>query len=294
MTEVSKPEPVDTSHKDPAFAAQATNVETQPEPAQEAPTEEVDAEDGEQNESEQSAATETDDAKESQASKPRGVQKRLDELTRLRHEAQREAEHWREMAMRNQPKNQPRSEPSIDIGEEPTLENRDFDVERYTKDWAKWDREREAKQAAQVKAQQAAAERQQKFQQDAAAFAAQHPDFHQLVNSPYLRITDAMVEAITESDAPAAVAYHLAKNPQEAEKIAGLSAAGIGRAIAKIESQLSSEAPRQPTQKTVTNAPPPPTTLSGNKTPTKKLEEMTMAEYAAHRTQERQAKGLRP
>lgn len=294
--EVSKPGPVDNSHRDPAFAAQAPKEEAKPNAAQEAQHEDADNDGGEQNESEQSAATETDDA-QAAPPKPRGVQKRLDELTREKHEARREADHWREMAMRNNPPKPeaPAREVESQSSDEPTMESCEFDVPRYTKEWHKWNKAQESKAAEQAKAQQAVVERQQKFQASAAEFAAQAPDFEQLISNPALPFTDTMFEAVTESDNPAAIAYHLAKNPQEAAVIAAMTPAAVGRAIAKIESQVASGEPaRQPTQKTVTQAPPPPTILSGTKTPSKKLDEMSMAEYALHRAEERKAKGLRP
>lgn len=283
--------PVDNSHKDPAFAAQA------PQQAQE--TQQNDAEDqgggeGEQNMSEQSAATENESAPQ----KPRGVQKRLDELTREKHEARREAEHWREMAMRQQPQQpaQPAQQPKQEASDEPLFEEY-MDVAAYTKAVIKWQKDQDQKAAAQQKAEQEKSERQKKFQDSAQKFSETAPDFAELVfQNPNLPITEVMVDVMTEADNPAAVAYYLAKNPEEAARIAAMSPAGVGRAIGRIESSLSqpAETTRQPVQRNVTQAPPPPTTLTGAKAPSKKPEEMTMAEYAAHRAEERKAKGLRP
>lgn len=296
--EVTKPQPVDTSHRDPAFAAQAPKEEASQTAEQNAQHEETEDDAGEQNDSEQSAATENDGAEAGQKPKvAKGVQKRLDELTKARRDAEQQADYWRQMAMREQPQ-KPESakaaEQPVPASDEPTLEGYGYDVAEFTKAWSKWERAQDAKAAEQAKAQQAAQARGQRYQESAAVFAAEHPDFHQLLNNPHLPITEVMVEALTEGENPAAIAYYLAKNPEEAGKIAGMSPAAVGRAIAKIESQLATDTPRQPAQKTVTQAPPPPMTLSGTKTPSKKPEEMTMAEYAAHRAEERKAKGLRP
>lgn len=289
-SEVKEPAPVDTSHRDPAFAAQAPEEAEQTTPEQEAPEQETESEGGEQNESEQSAATET---AEGAPPKPRGVQKRLDELTKARHDAEREKEYWREMAMRQQ-QPQDQKAPVTESSDEPTLEGHDYDVAAFTKAWAKWDRQQESKAADQAKAQEAVAARTRKYQESALAFSAEHPDYQQVVSNPLLPMTQDMVDAITEADDPAAIAYHLAKNPQEAERIAGLSVAGIGRAIGKIEAEMQSNVPSPPIRKTVTNAPPPPTTLTGSNRHTPRLEEMSMSEYDAHRRKEREAKGLRP
>lgn len=295
--EVNLPQPVDTSHRDPAFAAQAPKEEAKPNAEQEAQHEDAPDNEGEQNESEQSAATENESADEPQKPKvAKGVQKRLDELTKARRDAEQQAEHWRQMAMREHPKPEPQksAEQVQQPTDEPTLEDHGYDVAAFTKAWSKWDRAQDARAAEQAKAQQDAHARERKYLESAAVFAAEHPDFHQLLSNPHLPITPVMVEALTEAENPAAVAYHLAKNPGEAGKIAEMSPAAVGRAIAKIESQVSTSEPRQPAQKTVTQAPPPPTILSGTKTPSKKLDEMSMAEYAQHRAEERKAKGLRP
>lgn len=290
MTEEAKG-PVDNSHKDPAYAAQATE-QNQENRQESADTEENEG--GEQNTSEQSAATENESAPQ----KPRGVQKRLDELTREKHEARREAEHWREMAMRQQPQQpaQPAPQAKQESSDEPVIEDFDFDMAAYTKAYIKWEKAQDQKAAQQQKAEQEKADRQKKFQDSALKFSESAPDFAELVfHNPNLPITEVMVDVMTEADNPAEVAYYLAKNPEEAARIAAMSPAGVGRAIGRIESSLSApESTRQPVQKTVTQAPPPPTTLSGAKAPSKKLEEMSMAEYAAHRAEERKAKGLRP
>jgi len=295
--EVSQPQPVDTSHRDPAFAAQAQKEVAKPNAEQEDQHEEAADNESEQNESEQSAATENESADEAQKPKvARGVQKRLDELTKARRDAEQQADYWRQMAMRDTPKPEPQRavEQENQTTDEPTLEDHGYDVAAFTKAWSKWDRAQDARAAEQAKAQQDAHARERKYLESAAVFAAEHPDFHQLLSDPHLPITPVMVEALTEAENPAAVAYYLAKNPGEAGKIAEMSPAAVGRAIAKIESQISTSEPRQPAQKTVTQAPPPPTILSGTKTPSKKLDEMSMAEYAAHRAEERKAKGLRP
>ena len=95
-----------------------------------------------------------------------------------------------------------------------------------------------------------------------------------------LPLTPAIASALIESDAPAKLMAHLAANPDEVDRIAGLSPARQAAEIGKLETKLSS-APK------VSNAPPPikPIGTKGSATnsdPSK----MTMEEYAAKRKAE--------
>lgn len=297
--EVAKPGPVDNTQRDPSYAAQAGTQAPKEAPEQEVTGETEVAETGEQNTSEQTAASEADDST-AQPQKNKGVGKRIDELTKNWRDTERERDHWREMAMRAQQQapQQPekRQEAPAQEAAEPTLEDFDWDVQRYNRAYFDWRKGEEKRESDRIKENEARTARVQKFQESVAAFSVENPDFQAVVTNPSLAITEQMVEVITESDNPAAVAYWIGQNPQEALKIAQMSPAAMGRAIAKIEAQVGAppQVERQPTQKTVTNAPPPPTVLSGSKVPVKKLDEMSMAEYAHHRAEERKAKGLRP
>lgn len=293
--EVSKPGPVDTAHRDPAYAAQPEKEPKQETQEQEVTEQTVEEESGEQNESEQTAASE-----DAQDTRKKGVAKRIDELTKNWRDTERDRDHWRELALRAQkqePQPQVKQEVQASTDDpEPTLEDHAWDVPKYTKELLAWQKREDKREAEREKQAEASKARDAKLNESAAAFATTNPDFNEVVNNPALPITAVMREAVIETDNPAAVAYWLGKNIEEAHKIAGMTPIGVARAIARIESQLERVEPeqRQPTQKTVTQAPPPPTTLSGNKVPTKNPEQMTMAEYDAFRRAQREAKGLRP
>lgn len=68
----------------------------------------------------------------------------------------------------------------------------------------------------------------------------------------------ALGEAITDSDNPAALLQHLGQNPEIAEELKGLSAAQLGRRIARIEASMS--AAKEPK---ASNAPKPLTAVKG-------------------------------
>lgn len=243
-----------------------------------------------QNEPEESAGSESGDAPAQQPRKKPGVHQRIDELTKLRHDAERERDYWREQAMRpQQPQQAPAVEPA-DTGE-PTLESCDFDAAEFTRKWYAWRRTEDQKA-------EAAQQRTVKLSEKEQAFRALHPDYDAVAKNPALPITQQVAEVILDADDPPAIAYYLGQNPQEAAAIAQMTPAQIGRAIGRIEATLSappaSEQTRQPAPKTVSKAPPPVTTLSGAASVRKSYDDMTQAEYEQARREERRAKGLEP
>lgn len=302
MTEVTKREPVDNSHRDAGIAARDarakaekdTVVEQAVEAVEEA--EESESDEGEsQNDTEASAAAESGDAPAQQQPRKKkpGVHERIDELTKKFRDAEREREYWREEALRKQqalaPQTQPAQEAPKDSGE-PTLESCDFDPVEFQRRYYQWARNQE-------KQQEEAASRQRKFAESEAAFRAEHPDYDAVARNPELPITQVMVQVIADTDNPPAIAYYLGQNPNEAAAIAQMSELQMGRAIGRIEAKLSappqaSEVTRQPEPKTVTRAPAPVTTLSGAPAVKKTYEGMSMKEYDEARRKERQAKGL--
>ena len=69
-----------------------------------------------------------------------------------------------------------------------------------------------------------------------------------------------LIEAALEADKPAAVLYHLGKNPEEATRIAALSPAKMGAAVAKLSIVLEKAAA---TPKPVSKAPEPLEPVAG-------------------------------
>lgn len=259
------------------------------------------ADDGDDGEDTQNETGESADPGNDEPAKPknRGVGKRIDELTKARYDAERERDHWRELAMRqNQPQKEPQKEPDApaaapDDDPEPTLESCDYDDSRRMREWYEWRRRQDKK----VETKQAQA---QKFAEREAAFRAEHPDYDAVARNPAVPITQQVAEIIIETDDPPAIAYYLGQNIAEAAAIAQMTPHQIGRAIGRIEAKLSAPpaaeaTPRQPAPKTVTQAPPPVTTLSGSPAINKSLQDAaTQEEYEQMRRDQRKAKGLRP
>jgi len=79
-------------------------------------------------------------------------------------------------------------------------------------------------------------------------------DFREIISNPRLRMTDAMSYAVMESESGGEIAYFLGKNPQEADRIAGMTTTAQIREIDKISSKF---------KKNQTNAPDPITPIGG-------------------------------
>lgn len=131
-------------------------------------TEEVAEQVEEQEEATASEETEEEAADDSSAEppKPKGVQKRIDELTRNWRETERHRDYWRELALRsNQEKPQPKEDaPTVPQSRpKPTLESCDFDQERLTEELTVWTLEQtEVKRQLAERQRQAQQSRQQR------------------------------------------------------------------------------------------------------------------------------------
>lgn len=289
---VEKPAPVDTSHLDAGVAARESAKTPKPEPKQEvkAEVEEVGAEDP-QNDPEASAAEEPEDT----PGQPRkGVGKRIDELTKARREAERERDHWREMAMRAQ---QPQSvtdrqepaKPKVSEDKAPELADFDYDMQAWVDAFSDW-------KVKQVKVLETKQQREAKFNEKLESFAKDKPDFRGVVQNPHLPISQAMVEIVKDSDSPGEILYYLGQNPQEAAAIAQMSEVSAARALGRIEAKLSEPKPTPAVvnPKPVTKAPPPVKTLSG--APPIEIDlssdDISPEEYSRQRRADRKARGL--
>ena len=114
----------------------------------------------------------------------------------------------------------------------------EFRAERKVEERLAKDREDSVKRST-VTAQEKAVER---FKQQAEDAAKEIPDFHEVMQESDAPLTDAMRDAIYETDIPARIAYHLAKNPDEARRIAALSSARQAVEIGRLEAKIASEA----------------------------------------------------
>lgn len=101
------------------------------------------------------------------------------------------------------------------------------------------------------------------FEEREETIREKYSDYDRLVRlNDDLKITPLMGEAIKESEIGPEIAYHLGKNPKEAERIASLSPLAQAREIGKIEAKLV----ENPPVKKVTSAPDPIKTVGSRST----------------------------
>lgn len=65
------------------------------------------------------------------------------------------------------------------------------------------------------------------------------PDLAEVLGKADVQLPQTALDAIVESDTGPQIAYHLAKNPNEARRIASMSAAGAAREIGRLEAQMT-------------------------------------------------------
>jgi len=185
------------------------------------------------------------------------LQDRIDEITRQRHEAQREAAYWRGIAEAAQPKEAPAD------AEEPKPEAFE-DYGAYVRALAKFESRALVKaEFAQQRTQQQRDAQATTWQQRAEAAKTELPDFEQVMSASTAPMSAAMAEAIKGSDIGPKVAYHLAQNPDIATRLSRLEPMAAAREIGRLESSLSVKP--EPTPKRITSAPTPPTPIGSGR-----------------------------
>lgn len=222
---------------------------------------------------------------EAKAQTPRGVQKRLDEMRRQIGDTQRMNERLIGLVERAITKGAP---PELDQRPSGPPRREDFaDVDSWLgakADYAVAQKVEEANRKAEANRAQEAARAAEKAWNDRVAKAAEkYQDFEEVAFADGVPITDAMAEAMRDSDAGTDIAYFLGKNLAEARRIASLnSAAAQAREIGKLELRLAEKStPMQAKEPSRAPAPIEPVGKGkgGDKTP----EQMSMSEYAKWR-----------
>lgn len=241
--------------------------ERQPKPEQEVTAEVVETE-TETEEAAEESATSEDDA---HPKKNKGVGKRINELTKEKHEALRRAEALErerdELRAKLQKPEQAHAKPEG----KPTLEQFDYDYEAYTDALSEWKIDQklsERDQKAKQQAEQSKIEEQSKTVQSRIdAYAAKDPEGWKEALTAPINYTPAMVELLRESEVGPEIGVYLARNLDEAEQISQMSPVAAARAIGRIEAKLeSAPAPAKPKvdpPKKLTQTPPPAKTLTG-------------------------------
>lgn len=215
-------------------------------------------EDGDEGEGEEDNA-ETDEEKAAKAAKkgeplPKGVQRRIDRLTRRTREAEEELRELRRGNQGGSDEKPDKSAKEPEGDKKPVLT--DFDT---YEDWieALTDYKADKRiEAAEANRESKASDRSfaTKLAEGRKAFA----DWDEVVTDD-VRLSGHMVDAIKETDNPAALIYYFGDNPEEADRILALSPRRQALEIGKLEDKVATpkaDADKTPAKKT-SSAPDP-------------------------------------
>lgn len=160
---------------------------------------------------------------------------------------------------------------------EPTLEQFDGDLEKFTKATIKWNREQE-------KAQEAAQAQAKEWANRVSRAAEKYKDFAEVADVE-IPLSREMREFIVESDLGPDIGYMLAKDPKEAQRIVGLPPMKQVKELARLELQLAgNNAPPAKQLTKASAAPPPIKPLAATATPVvKDPSKMNYQEFVAWR-----------
>ncbi len=225
------------------------------------------ADDDEGKEQQASEGGDQDDSGEEAEAKPKPpsrAQKRIRQLTRERDEerrqrTQRDAEIRVLMAQIAQGQQQAKPN-GQDTQEDAQPKQDDYqDYAQFIADTAAWAARQETRRAMQAQGKVDAEQRARSAGEQRQAVRASkardlfargedaYEDFADLAGSEGLKITDAMTDAMIESDDGHKVLYHLGQNPEEAERIAGLNPVAQVRELAKLEVSITKPAAKKRT-----------------------------------------------
>ncbi len=211
----------------------------------------------------------------------KGVQTRIDELTKARRAAEREAEYWRRMAQAQAPAETPAKAAA---NEKPNKENFES-YDDYVEALAAYRAREIIAQTEQERTQRTVEEtRQSTWEERLKATRASTPDFDEVVGNSDVPIKPRVAEELSDSEHGPQLAYHFAKNPEVLERLNGLSPKEAVRAIAKLEAELfSKKSEVQPEPKPVSKAPVPVAPIRGNAAVIPSPDKMSMEEYVQYR-----------
>jgi hypothetical protein len=194
-----------------------------------------------------------DDAAAEKPRKKHWAHDRIDELTRQRREAERQAEYWRARA---------------------EAKSSDLDSLDYEEQIAERVSARQRKEMADSAADAVRSVAQQVFEARESLIRERYTDYDTVARNPAVQITPSMAEVIFDSEHGPELAYHLGKNPAEAAKIAALPAIRQAAELGRLEAKIS--APKaQPKQPPAPVQPVSAIAAGGQKAPG----EMSMSEY---------------
>jgi|SRR3990170_2611551 len=195
------------------------------------------------------------------AKTPIGVQKRIDELTKEKYRALKEADEWKKKAESPNlsvpsPVSTDRPLPPAELEFDSTEEFKKARM-KYEDDFALWSDNRRKITENEAKRKHEEEENTAKFAEKAKRVAEKYPDFYDSVSAPIF--SPHINSAILSSDYAPEIGYYLAKNQAENDRLHSLDYITLGKEIGKLEAKFG-----EAKAKLVSSAPPPIVPLEGN------------------------------
>ena len=187
-----------------------------------------------------------EEAKQEERKQNPKIERRFSEITKQREEARKEAQREREAreALERQIeelKQQAQPVKATPVEEEPQP-SQFADAFEYAKALAEYTADKRIEALKQEEAAAKAAQERQKVIDSWATRVeeakSEMPDFDDMVASSSVVVSDAIRDAILESDVGPKILYHLAENEEVAQKIAGMSERAAMREIGKLEARF--------------------------------------------------------
>jgi hypothetical protein len=209
----------------------------------------------------QSEPSGEDEAKATEERKPNPkLERRFSQITKEREAAREEARRERELresleakVKELQSKGQPQVEPKAEAEPKPEQFTDMYEYQQALVDYRVDQRLAEEKQKEAIA--KAEAERQQvinTWAKRVEAAKAEIPDFEDMVGSADVAVSNEVRDAIFESEVGPRVLYHLAENPEIAEKLNAMTVTAALRMIGKLEVQFEKKSD-EPLPKAVVN-----------------------------------------
>lgn len=263
---MSEAQSVVTSENSAEFYANKLGLADVPEPTEAAEAEPA---------PEQTSEPDAEPSAEQQQEKPKAkLEKRFSEITKQREMARQEAERerqarielenrLREMEARLNP------QPVVNEDEEPQP-GQFRDAYEYAKALAEYSAEKALKerdrQEAERRDQETRMRVMETWQKRLNEAKAEMPDFDDMVGSADVVISDQVRDAIFESEVGPRIVYHLAENPEVAEKLKTMTTGAALREIGKLEARFERKAEESRPVATKSKAPAPISPLRGTGT----------------------------
>ena len=215
---------------------------------------------------------------------PKGVQKRLDKMTREKYEERAKTE-----AVRKELEELKKRDEAVAAKEEPPKREEYEEYEDYVADKAAFSAKQAVRDEMRVDAEKkVASERQATLEKSFAAhegrvktFKEKITDFEEIAYGdhilPIMRGAPHLAQLVVQSDQGPQIAYHLGSNPEVAEKIAAMPMHLAAKEIGKIEARLETV----PKPKNQSKAPEPIKPVKGKDAGVveRSPEGMSMEEY---------------